>query len=83
MPADFMKKPAGWSIEKVKGQANKVHPANEMKEFFLKENSTFVEHLNLQKNNYPVYVPVLLQLLHHVRYDVILYLISNYISRRV
>ena len=36
-----------------------------MKAFFLKENSSFAEHLDQQRRRYDLYLPVLVQLLGH------------------
>lgn len=62
LPKDYMKPPPGFALHKV--QVAKTHPAFELKAFFLKENTSFQEHLDLQTKQYHVYCPVLLQLLH-------------------
>lgn len=64
LPADYMKKPRNFSLAKVQRSQATTTEAQRLKNFFLAEGNSFMDHLEQQRANYNMYVSVLLLLLN-------------------
>jgi hypothetical protein len=64
LPRDYMTRPRNWSQAKVDSLSKAMHEAHRLKNFFLQENMSFMQHFQEQQHNYPMYASVLLLLLH-------------------